>query len=162
KRQEQVRSAYIGPLAARRLRRGAERIERGFRERFLPHYLRDMKLREVVDFDRLPNGDLFDVLKQLRDDFVTSTHVEVDIINIAASYYFEHARKKLVALGLDPAIYLGRVPETVYDRALAEAGRAHGEERRALLIMSLGYRAVLDYELAHPRYAEAPEAVEAL
>src|SRR5262249_16361937 len=129
KHEERVRSAYIGPMAARRLRAGHERIEREFREQFLPDYLREMTLREAIDFDRLSNGDLFDVLKRFRDDFVTSTHVEVDIINITASFYFEQARKKLVALGLDPAKYLGRVPGTVYDCALAEAGRAQGEER---------------------------------
>ena len=162
KREEQIRSAYIGPLTARRLRAGEQRIEREFREQFLPPYQRELTLREAIDFDRLSNADLFDVLKRFRDDFVTSTHVEVDIINITASYYFEQARKKLVALGLDPTKYLGRVPETVYDRALAEAGSAQGEERRAMLIASLGWRAVLDYELAHPRYAEAPEGAEAL
>ena len=110
----------------------------------------------------LSTDDLFDLLSELRGDFIESTHVEVDIINIAASYYFERAKKKLIDLGYEPAKYLGQVPETVYDRAVAAAGRTHGEERRALLRASLGYRAVLDYELAHLRYAEAPEALEAL
>jgi rifampicin phosphotransferase len=162
KRQERVRAGRISALAARRLSKGADRIEREFRDMFLPDYSREMALREAVDFDRLASPDLIATLKQMHDDFVHRTHVEVDVINVAASFYFERAKKLLAKHSLDPTAHLAHVPETDYDRVLAQAARLRGSARRAFLIAQAGHRAVLDYELAAPRYAEAPGPIEAL
>jgi membrane protein insertase Oxa1/YidC/SpoIIIJ/phosphohistidine swiveling domain-containing protein len=162
KRQERVRAGRISALAARRLDKSAERIEREFRDKFLPEYSREMALREAVDFDRLATPDLIATLKQMHDDFVHRTHVEVDIINVAASFYFERAKKLLAEHGLDPTAHLAHVPDTDYDRVLAQAARLRDAARRKFLIAQAGHRAVLDYELAAPRYAEAPDPVEAL
>jgi phosphohistidine swiveling domain-containing protein len=162
KRQERVRAGRVSALAARRLKKGAARIERQFREEFLPEYSRAMALREAVDFERLSTPDLFATLQQLRDEFVDHTHVEVDIINVAASFYFERAKKMLAERGLDPTAHLAHVPTTVYDRILAEAAQQPASLRRKFLIARAGHRALLDYELASPRYAEAPAPLEGL
>jgi len=154
-----VRAGRISALAARRLGKGAERIEREFRDNFLPDYSREMALREAVDFDRLATPHLIATLKQMHDDFVHHTHVEVDVVNVAASFYFERAKKLLAEHALDPTAHLAHVPETDYDRVLAQAARRRGSGRRALLIAQAGHRAVLDYELASPRYAEAPDPI---
>jgi phosphohistidine swiveling domain-containing protein len=162
KRQERVRAGRMSAIAARRLKKNAARIERQFREDFLPDYSRAIALREAVDFERLSTPDLFAALQQVRDDFVDHTHVEVDVINVAASFYFERAKKMLLEHGLDPTVHLAHVPPTVYDRILAEAAREPASARRQFLIARAGHRALLDYELAAPRFAEAPAPLEGL
>jgi phosphohistidine swiveling domain-containing protein len=162
KRQERERAPRVSSFAVRRLVKRADRIERQFREEFLPDFLRDIRLREAVDFDRLSTDDLLAALEQLRDHFVHTTHVEVDIINVAANFYFERAKNKLAEHGLDAAACLAQMPETAYERALAEASAAPPFARREVLTAGLGHRAVLDYELAHPRYAEQSEALDKL
>src|SRR4051794_15499593 len=81
-REKRARALSIGPLATRRLMRDAERIERGFRDEFLPQFLIDVRLAEVADFDRLPAAELIEEIVRLCKRFVHETHVEVDTINI--------------------------------------------------------------------------------
>jgi phosphohistidine swiveling domain-containing protein len=57
---------------------------------------------------------------------------------------------------------LAHMPPTAYDSALAEAERVPCDARPALLAANLGHRAVLDYEISHPRYSEATEELERL
>jgi rhodanese-related sulfurtransferase/phosphohistidine swiveling domain-containing protein len=160
--QEQRRALNVGPFAARRLARHAGDIERHFREIFLPKFLGDVRIVEAVDFDKLSTPDLFDAVRRLHDKFVYETHVEVDVVNVAANVYLTQARELLARHGLDPSTFLGRIPETSEARALAEAAHAPRDERRLLLAASIGHRAVLDYELSEPRYAECPQALDDL
>ncbi|HEY4922389.1 MAG TPA: PEP/pyruvate-binding domain-containing protein [Xanthobacteraceae bacterium] len=159
KREEQARGFSIGRLASRRLIRRADRIERTFREEFLPHFLADVRMLEAVDFDRLSIAELVEEIGRLRARFVGDTHVEVDIVNIAASFYLERARRGLSKAGLDPSSFLAHIPETLESHAIAEAAAAPAESRHWFLVRSVGHRATFDYELAEPRYAENPEAL---
>jgi rhodanese-related sulfurtransferase/membrane protein insertase Oxa1/YidC/SpoIIIJ/phosphohistidine swiveling domain-containing protein len=154
KREEKSRSFSIGPIASRKLMRGADRIEREFREEFLPHFLVDIRLAEMADFNRLSTPDLVEEIVRLRDRFAYQTHVEVDAINIAANFYLDRARRELSAAGLDPSSFLGHIPETFESHAIAEAAAAPAESRHWFLIRSVGHRAAFDYELAEPRYSE--------
>ena len=153
------RTVNIGPFAARRLARGADAIERNFRGTFLPRFLEDARVAEAVDFTRLSTSDLFDALERLYAKFVHETHVEVDIVNIAARFHLSRAREALLKRGLDPSVHLGCIPETSQARAVAEAADAADDERNSLLVASVGHRAVLDYELSEARYAENPPAL---
>jgi phosphohistidine swiveling domain-containing protein len=141
-------------MASRRLLRDAERIERDFRESFLPQFMDETRLLNVVDFEKLPTADLIAEIKRLHDRFVFDTHVAVDVVNIAAGFYLDRARKLLSADGIDPSSLLGHIPETHEARAIAETAAAPAKSRRWLLLKNFGHRAVLDYELAEPRYAE--------
>jgi phosphohistidine swiveling domain-containing protein len=154
KREEHARALVISPLATRRLLRDADRIERDFREGFLPRFSDETRLLNVVDFEKLPTVELIAEIKRLYDRFVFDTHVSVDTINIAAGFYLERARKVLSADAIDPSSLLGHIPETHENHALAEIGAAPAKSRRWLLLKNFGHRAVLDYELAEPRYAE--------
>jgi phosphohistidine swiveling domain-containing protein len=154
KREEKSRSFSIGPIASRKLLRGADRIERQFREEFLPHFLVDIRLAETADFNRLLTSELVEEVVRLRDRFANDTHVEVDMINIAANFYLDRARRKLSAAGLDPSSFLGHIPETFEGHAIAEAAAAPDESRHWFLIRGVGHRAAFDYELAEPRYSE--------
>jgi rifampicin phosphotransferase len=162
KREEQARGFSIGPLAARKLMRRAGRIERAFRDDFLPRFLADIRLVEAADFDRLAIPELVEEIGRLRERFVGDTHVEVDTINIAANFYLERARRALTEAGLEPSSVLGHIPETVEGRAIAEAAAAPAESRHWFLVRSVGHRAAFDYELAEPRYGEDVEAINGL
>jgi hypothetical protein len=154
KREEQSRALVISPLASRRLLRTAERIECDFREHFLPQFIDETRMLNVVDFEKLSTADLIAEIKRLHDRFVFDTHVAVDVVNIAAAFYLDRARKVLSADAIDPSSLLGHIPETHEARAIAEINAAATKSRRWLLLKNFGHRAVLDYELAEPRYAE--------
>jgi rhodanese-related sulfurtransferase/membrane protein insertase Oxa1/YidC/SpoIIIJ/phosphohistidine swiveling domain-containing protein len=162
KREEQVRGFSIGPIAARNLLRRAGRIEREFRDDFLPRFLAETRLVEAADFDRLAVPELVEEIGRLHERFVADTHVEVDAINIAANFYLDRARRALTEAGLEPSGVLGRIPETVEGRAIAEAAAAPAERRHWFLVRSVGHRAAFDYELAEPRYGEDVEALNAV
>jgi len=142
--------------------RRAERIERAFREDFLPHFAGEIRLAEAVDFDRLSAAELVEEIGRLRERFVHRTHVEIDAINIAAAFYLDRARSALSTAGLDPSSILGHMPETAEAHAIAEALAAPAESRRWFLLRSIGHRATFDYELAEPRYAETPDLLAGL
>ena len=156
KREEQARSLKIGTGTARRLMRDAERIERDFRENFLPRFLGEVRIAEAAEFDKLSSSELFDAVERLHHKFVHDTHVEVDVINIAAQFYFNQAVLRLIKLGLDPSNLLGHIPETIEERSAKDVARAPQQQRHALLMASFGHRAALDYELSEPRYKENP------
>ena len=78
----------------------------------------------------------------------------VDVVNIAAGFYLDRARKVLSGDAIDPSSMLGHIPETHEARAIAEINASPAKSRRWLLLKNFGHRAVLDYELAEPRYAE--------
>jgi phosphohistidine swiveling domain-containing protein len=162
KREEQARGFSIGPLAARRLLRRADRIEREFRDDFLPGFLAEIRLVEAADFDRLSVPELVEEIGHLHARFTGDTHVAVDVINIAANFYLERARRSLTEARLEPSSVLGHIPETVESRAITEAAAAPAESRHWFLVRSVGHRAAFDYELAEPRYAENGEALDGL
>src|SRR5262249_23476758 len=120
RRQEHSRALVISPMASRRLLRDADRIERDFREDFLRQLTDETRLLNVVDFEKLQTADLIAEIKRLHDRFVFDTHVSVDVINIAAGFYLERARKMLSSDGIDPSTLLGHIPETHEARAVAE------------------------------------------
>ena len=154
KREEKSRGFSIGPIASCKLMRSADRIEREFREEFLPHFLVNIRLAETANFNRLPTPELVEEIVRLRDRFAYETHVEVDAINIAANFYLDRARRELSAAGLDPSSFLGNIPKTFENQAIAEAAAAPTESRHWFLNRSVGHRAAFDYELAEPRYSE--------
>ena len=161
KTEEHARALKLNALAKRRLIKGAAEIERRFRDEFLPQFLTEVALLDATDFDRLPTAELMRLLGKVRTDFVTGTHAEVDIINVAAEFYLQQAKAQLDAAGLEPTKYLVPGHDTVFSRAIIDAEQGAEPQRRTLLTERLGHRAVLDYELAAPRYAENPQSLDA-
>jgi phosphohistidine swiveling domain-containing protein len=154
KREERARALVIGSLAARRLVRMADRIERDFRDVFLPQFFDESRITTVADFEPLSTPELIAEIRRLHDRFVYDTHVAVDIVNIAAGFYLDRVRRALSADAVDPSAILGHIPETCEHRAIDETAAAPAKNRRLLLLKNFGHRAVLDYELAEPRFAE--------
>jgi rifampicin phosphotransferase len=159
KRDDRARAIKIGAAATQKLIRNADQIERDLREDFLDRFQGDVRIAEAANFDTLSTPDLIDTIGRLRAKFIRETRVEVDIVNIAASLFLELARRELAKRGLDPSSYLGHIPETYQAHAIADAARAPVERRLSLALEGMGHRAVLDYELAEPRYSENPSAL---
>jgi YidC/Oxa1 family membrane protein insertase len=149
-----------GTLAAFRLTRAAEEIERSYRQDFLPTFQREARLRDALDLDRLTQAELIDLFKEISQHFVERHYVRAEIVNIAADFYFKTAVRELEKRGLDPAEHVSHLPQTVVNEAfelLAAVGR--GEAETSAFIKLFGHRAPQDYELSQPRYAENPELV---
>ncbi len=87
----------------------------------------------VVDFEKLSTADLIAEIKRFARRFVFDTHVAVDVVNIAAAFYLDRARKVLSADAIDPSSLLGLIPETHEARAIAEINAAATKSRRWLL-----------------------------
>ena len=134
--------------------RDADRIERDFREDFLPQFIDETRLLNVVDFEKLSTAELIAEIKRLHDRFVFDTHVAVDVVNIAAGFYLDRARKALWSDGAMPPACSATSRRPTRATPSPKSRRLPAKSRRWLLLKNFGHRAVLDYELAEPRYAE--------
>ncbi|MHC4512612.1 MAG: PEP/pyruvate-binding domain-containing protein, partial [Planctomycetota bacterium] len=163
-REEQRRLAKgFGGLASFRLTRGADAMEQGFRKEFLPEFHKRMRVLEATDLTRLSDSDLFGLWRDLRDEFVTSTYVEAERINIAADFFVKTAGDHLQRRGFDPAAALSNIPTTVVHRAFGLLpGIGDGHVRPAAFLELFGHRARHDFEFSERRYAEAPTLVDDL
>jgi len=164
-RREERRRLAKGPgsLAAFRLARGAERIERRFREEFLPDFLRSSRLDQALDLGRLSQAELTELHRERRQRFVRETYLQAELVNVAADILFKTAVRTLEKHGLDPAEHLAHAPRTVVEEALAmlaEVGR--GTRPRGEFLALFGHRSPQDYELSAPRYSEDEALLDAM
>jgi rhodanese-related sulfurtransferase/membrane protein insertase Oxa1/YidC/SpoIIIJ/phosphohistidine swiveling domain-containing protein len=162
---EALRRMRRGPssVSAFRLARAADELERAWREDFLPDELRMARLREALDLSRFTLCELTQLFAERRTDFVTRSYARAEEINIAADFYLKAALRALKKKGLDPAEHLAHAPKTVVHEAmelLARVGRGQAQTSEFLAVF--GHRAPRDYELADPRYAEAPQVVRSM
>ncbi len=149
-----------GAMAAFRLARGAEDIEAQFRDSFLPAFLKRARLHEALDFERLSTEQLLSLYDTWTEEFITQTYRQAEVINVATDFYWKTASRKLQRKGIDPALYLGKMPETVVHRAMSLLGNHQkGPEYIKQFLELFGHRAPYDYELSQPRYRESSELV---
>ena len=152
-----------GAVAAFKLARNAEQLDRDFTHRFLPVFMQRMRRHEVMDLSRLKLEELVELYERWSDDFVRNTYVEAELINVAANFYWQTARKELEQHGEDPALHLGGSEATVVSQAMGLLPEIRaGKRDRAEFLELFGHRAPNDYELAQPRYAEDSEQLDAL
>ena len=145
-----------GMAAAFSLARGAESIETAFREGFLPGFLKDMRFKESMDFNRLKSDELLELAREWSDQFITETYLRAEVINVATDFYWKTARAKLEAKGIDPAPYLGNVPQTIMHHAMSLLSRSENKRDSYSEFLDIfGHRAPQDYELSQPRYSES-------
>ncbi len=155
-----VRSTAAGGF---RLGLQSQRLEEALVRDFLPTHQRAARLRDAIDLARLSTADLHDLCTRTRQDFVHGSYVESEVINLAAEAYFAAARRRLERAGRDPSAMLGRGVRTVVQDAFARlAGDGTVTERTAGFVAAFGHRAPHDFELAEPRFAEAPQTVAAM
>ena len=157
------RSGAVSLMAAFRLSRRATRIESAFLHAFLPEFQREMRLREVLDFSRFRTEDLIGLFDDWTTSFIERHYVEAEIINLAADFYLQTAERSLKKHGLQPALYLSNMPETILHQAMARLASSKDKaEIRDEFLALFGYRAVHDWELAEPRYQEDASILDRL
>ncbi len=150
-------------LASYRLGRSGAEIERALREDFLPGHAQALRLEEALDLGRLELMELVALQARIVDRFLGESYREAERVNLAAEVYMRAAVRECEAHGLDPAGQLAHLPANLAHEALeilARVGR--GEARTEDFLAVFGHRADHDYELAEPRYHEAPAHVEQL
>jgi len=160
-RAEEKRRLSKGPgsLAAFRLSRAGDEIERSWREDYLPGYLREMRMREALDLTRLSFNETIDLFRRTSRTFLTENYVHAETVNIAADFYFKVAVRELEKAGLDPVAHLSHLPKTVVAEAMELLARVGRNEAQLSEFMQLfGHRAPQDYEFAHARYHESPSS----
>jgi rhodanese-related sulfurtransferase/membrane protein insertase Oxa1/YidC/SpoIIIJ/phosphohistidine swiveling domain-containing protein len=156
-------SAKTSLLAGFRLGRGGLEIERALREEFLPGHARALRLEEALDLGRLELGELVELQSRIVQRFLGESYREAERVNLAADYYMREAVRQCEKHALDPAGQLAFMPASMAHDALnvlARVGR--GEVPPEAFLQIYGHRADHDYELAEPRYREAPEHVAQL
>ena len=168
-REAAQRAPRLSRLDARRLRHQLAEIERAFEADFLPAFATEMALLEALHFDRIPAAELTKLAARLRESFIARTHVEAEIINIAAEFASAEARSAIKTVqshrAIDDAdIAALLVPDrtTAFADALQRATSIGGDAGQAVLLREIGHRSRLDYELAEPRYSEAPDVLTQL
>ncbi len=163
--EESRRRSGKGPGAATafRLSRGAQWIERDFREHFLPRFRHQMRLHEALDLGVFSRDELLTLLREWTEAFVTETYVQAEVINVAADFYWKTASRQLTREGLAPACYLVADATTVVQQAMEMLPEIREGKRNLEDFLGLfGHRAPNDYELSQPRYREDASMVEAL
>jgi rifampicin phosphotransferase len=123
----------VPAIAAIRFEKEATQIERHFIDVFLPPFKQEMALRRALDFSKLPTEVLLHTFNLWFQQFVTQHYVQADIINVAAAFHFESAMK------------LGN--HIAFDAPIPS-------------LSTHGHRAIFDWELAEPRFEQAPNAFE--
>ena len=155
-RPEEKRRSARGPglMASFRLSRDAWKLKHHYLEVFLPAYLRQLKIREAIDLSLLETSELLELFSEWKEDLRTRTHVQVEIINIAADFYMRSAERAI--RGNVPVLPEG--PRTIVSRAfeLLPAIK-RGECEKTAFLELYGHRSLHDYELADARYDENPE-----
>ncbi len=155
------RAPRLSRLDVRRLRREANGIATAFEERFAPDFLASIRIVRATDLDRLATPDLMDYARNLVERYVTTTHVEAEIINLGAELLMAEARRRLAKARIAATDVLHGAGETMIARTARASLAMAPCARMALLGRDFGHRAVLDYELAMPRYSEDPTGLEA-
>ena len=149
-----------GMVASFRLTRAADSLEKEFREDFLPGFLREIKIRELVDVSKLTQSELIRLLQDWHKRFLEETYFQAELINLAADFYLKLAERQLRQRGLQPSQYLSHMPETIVHRAMSLLPEINNGSRPVMdFVKIFGHRAPKDYELAAPRYSENPEGV---
>lgn len=142
--------------AAKRLAKDKGKIADNYNQNILPEFCEKIPLLESANFDLLTEADLMRLLARQWQNFIQITHVEVEVINIAASFFVENAASQLKDAGIDAAGHLAITSEAGPAKALAEALKLNKPGQKKFLLAQLGHRAPFDYELSEPRFQEQP------
>lgn len=161
RRERDKRALRSSAMAARALWANAHALEKHVRMVVLPKIMADAARADAIDPARLTTPALMALFNDARHQYVHETHVQIDTINIVAQSLMDEARAALIQCGEDPAPVLALAPRTRLRRQLLAVMALEPAQQTARLCGLLGHRAVLDYELAMPRYGENEVALAA-
>lgn len=164
RREEKARLGRgLGMAGSFRLTRSANSVAQEFREEFLPRFRSRMRLLEATDPERLDDEALFELWRDVRREFVTSTYAEAERINIVADYFVKSAGQMLRRRGFEASAVLAEMPQTVVHRAYEMLPAVRDGKREPADFLALfGHRAPHDFEFSESRYAEDSKLVDEL
>ncbi len=117
----------------------------------------------AIDPARLGDADLLQLCEDVRAHFVGSTYVETEMVNLAAGFFVDAARRRAERAGLDAAALLRDPDGNVTSRAFAQlTGPRNSAAKLAAFLADFGHRAPHDLELAEARYEEDTPKVLAM
>lgn len=161
-RRKNANAVRLSKVLAKRLTRNNTQIEDDYRFGFLPWFNKKMVLLENTNFNGFSQAQLCDFLGEQYQKFVTDTHVEVEVISIAASFYMSSLTRSFEQANIDPTCYLADQPPAGPAAIFKKASSLSDDLGQDFLLKEMGHRAVFDYELNHPRYAETPDVLASL
>ncbi|KAG1649428.1 Prodigiosin synthesizing transferase PigC [Nymphon striatum] len=142
---------------AKQLRKQAVPMISQYRDVLIPTLEDEMAVWRATDFTALSDKLLISSIQQLHNYLLHEIYVEAEKINILAGFTMSEARAACQTNSgdLDRLLHpaLSHAPVSIIDHCATLPIK----EQRSALINSMGHRAVFDYELSTPRYAEAPE-----
>lgn len=161
RRQEHARAPVVSTFLLRKLTKQAEALEAGIRDDLFSEIEQHATIMDVADFRKMGTPELLATLKRQHARFVGGIYAEVESVNILASLFVGQASAMLKRQGIEPSSVLAGAGETMIARGMEAANAAASdEERRAILVQTLGHRASFEYELSQPRYGEAVQKLE--
>ena len=141
---------------ARRLRkRCGSHIDR-FRSKVMPELHEKLVFWQAVDYSRLPVARICRTIAELHEYLVTGIYTEAEKTNILAGFTMTEANAAAVGDPQRKSWLLNATLPHSPTAIMAECARLPEEERKHRALTELGHRAMFDYELSAPRYAEAP------
>lgn len=155
---KQQMALRLGNAKARQMRKLAATMLAEFRSKTVPELHEKLAIWQAVDFRALTKVQIVSAIEKLQEMLVQDAYVEAEKINILAGFTqgeaLDYAKGDEEAYSRLMQPELQHTPVNMIDRC----ARLKGEEakKRALLDM-MGHRAIVDYELSMPRYAENPE-----
>ena len=141
---------------ARRLRKRAAEMPESFRSHTLADLHQRLAYWQALDYRKLPVNHLRDTIAELQDYLVHQVYVEAEKVNILAGFAMTEATA--AAAGdqqLKSCLMHAELPHAP-SAILAACVKLPEEERKHQALQQMGHRALPDYELSAPRYAEAP------
>lgn len=146
-----------------RLIKAVDQLEQQYRQEHLPTFLQQITLWEALDLSQLETDNLFELFEQWSGHFIQDTYFQAQTINIAADFSLKLAERELKQRQISPATYLGHMPETIVHHAMSLLPEIQaGTTPISSFLDVFGHRAPYDFEIAQPRYHEAPELVKQL
>lgn len=147
----------LSALAGFRMARMADALAAEVESEFAPRMQARQDLDQALDLSRLTVTRLIRLLEEVRTRFLTESYLQAECVNIAAATYMDEALRRVQRAGLDPAAVLADAEASVVQRALQILQGSGSESlRRERFLALFGHRAAHDFELAEPRFGEAP------
>ena len=155
------RAPRLSPAAIRRIARATNTIEANFRDHVAPRIKEDMTLLGAVTLDNLGTEALMRHARKLVDDYTTQTHLEAEIVNIAADMAERELTRLAERAGVDRSALAGAEGSTILAREIEAAETMSSHDAAAHLSAMFGHRALYDYELSAPRFCDDASSLDA-
>lgn len=140
---------------ANRMRKQLQPVLDHFETEVVPRLHDRLQDWQALNYEALPLPKLLQSIARIERFFVTDIYVEAEKINLLAAFAMQEATEATRDRP-DLRRYLMQAELTFSPASLLAQCERDGAEAEAQALDVMGHRAMFDYELAIPRYREAP------